>query len=302
MTLRRRLDILVKDPSYALREATLRGSLRLYEHAPVRRTVGRLAAHRQPDRWAFIMGCYNSGTTLLWDLLGAHPEIGRLPKEGVQLTPELTRPEDHGWTRMWVRCEEHVSLPAEPDPEKARRLQRDWAPWWPRGARVYIEKSIANVPRMRWFDRNFPGARFIGITRNGFCAAEGIQRRAAPRGAARQSYGAERYSIDMAGQQWVTANERMLEHAESVGSFKLTSYEALMARPEEVLGELFTYLGCDPAAAEMHTDADGRFHLGGRVFDLRNRNESSLARLSEAEKATLRPVLKPTMEKLGYTV
>ena len=53
-----------------------------------------------PDRWVFVVGCYNSGTTLLANLLEAHPAINGLAREGVELTDALRRPELAGWPRM----------------------------------------------------------------------------------------------------------------------------------------------------------------------------------------------------------
>ena len=41
---------------------------------------------REPKKWLFLVGCYNSGTTLLRDILNEHPEIKGLPLEGVRLT------------------------------------------------------------------------------------------------------------------------------------------------------------------------------------------------------------------------
>ena len=78
---------------------------------------GRVLA---PDRWVFIIGCYNSGTTLLKDLLAEHPHIGVLAGEGVKFSDALPRPEDFGWQRMWCQCIEQMHL----DPKDAERANR----------------------------------------------------------------------------------------------------------------------------------------------------------------------------------
>lgn len=36
----------------------------------------------RPDKWLFVVGCYNSGTTLLAEMLSRHPNISGLPTEG----------------------------------------------------------------------------------------------------------------------------------------------------------------------------------------------------------------------------
>ncbi len=48
-------------------------------------------------KWVFIIGCYNSGTTLLNEILASHPKISGLPDEGVMLTDQLVKPEDFNW-------------------------------------------------------------------------------------------------------------------------------------------------------------------------------------------------------------
>ena len=78
---------------------------------------GRVLA---PDRWVFIIGCYNSGTTLLKGLLAEHPHIGILAGEGVKFSDALPRPEDFGWQRMWCQCIEQMRL----DPKDAERANR----------------------------------------------------------------------------------------------------------------------------------------------------------------------------------
>ena len=42
-----------------------------------------------PERWIFIIGCYNSGTTILASILNRHPSIGGLRTEGAFLTDSL---------------------------------------------------------------------------------------------------------------------------------------------------------------------------------------------------------------------
>src|SRR5688572_13607291 len=66
-------------------------------------------------KWVFILGCYNSGTTLLDQILSLHPEISGLKDEGVMLTDCLKRPEDFGWRRMWWKCEDQMAIVDERD-------------------------------------------------------------------------------------------------------------------------------------------------------------------------------------------
>src|SRR5690242_5444088 len=62
-------------------------------------------------KWVFILGCYNSGTTLLDQILSGHPQFSGLNEEGVMLTDQLPRPEDFQWRRMWWKCEDKMMIP-----------------------------------------------------------------------------------------------------------------------------------------------------------------------------------------------
>lgn len=269
---------------------------RAYASAFVRAVVRPVFETRVPNRWIFLVGCYNSGTTLTRELLALHPHVRSIPKEGVRYTSVLKRPEDLGWNRMWIRCEEYVSLPAVPDAESARRLRKDWSPWV-RSDRAFLEKSVANVTRMEWLDLNFDDAYFIGVIRNGYAAAEGIRRRATPTGNAAKILGGDSYPVEMAGQQWVRANERLLEAADRVGRFHMLRYEDLVRDPAASLSSAWRFLDLEPMDVRV---TDGAVRLGGREFRISNRNDESWSRLSEIDRASLADIIGPMMDRLGY--
>lgn len=283
-----------RTPSAAVMELAARA----YFREPVRAGVRRLVRPRRPERWIFPVGCYNSGTTITKALLAAHPDIRALPREGVRFTAMLPAPERLGWTRMWVACEEAIVLPPRLEPARYERIVHDWAPWWRAGGLAFIDKSVSNVTRMPWLDLNFPRAYFIGIVRNGYCAAEGICRRARPVGAAARIVG-ERYPIEMAGRQWVAANERMAQDSARVERFRLIAYEELTQDPLRVLGELWAFLELPPPP--MRRTAEG-VEIAGTRFELRNMNAESFTRLRPGEIAALNPVIGGLMQKYGYPV
>jgi hypothetical protein len=55
--------------------------------------------------WIFIIGCYNSGTILLEQIIRQHPAIAGLPDEGQFLTDALITPKSVGVPRLWVEKE-----------------------------------------------------------------------------------------------------------------------------------------------------------------------------------------------------
>ena len=277
----------------------LEGRTRLYEREPVRACVRIFFPAKRPDLWVFPVGCYNSGTTILQELLAAHPEISTLPKEGARFTAMLPSPEDVGWIRMWVRCTEHMEMGSNVEPHRAKRIRKDWAPWLNRSCRVFMDKSVSNVTRIPWLDMNFDNAYFIGIVRDGYCAAEGIRRKARPRVEAARQAGTL-YPIEMAGEQWVASNQRLLEAADIVDRFMMITYENLVNDPVGLLGKLWKFLGLD--LPHMETVPDGII-IGKNVYHVeQNNNAQSHARLSTDDIRKLSPIIRDMQERLGYPV
>jgi hypothetical protein len=252
---------------------------------------------RIPEAWLFPVGCYNSGTTVTQTLLAAHPDIATMPKEGVRFTSFLPSPEDKGWTQMWVRCQEYMNMGSEVDPDRAARIQRDWAPWLNSSRRVFMDKSVSNLTRMKWLDRNFGNAYFVGIVRDGYCVAEGIRRRARPRAAPARQVGTV-YPIEMCGEQWVTANERLLSAADAVKHFMLIRYEDLINSPVATLREIWKFAGLN--APPMNAVSNGIL-IGSKAFPIaRGNNERSHARLSDDDVRRLTPIVHDMQARLGY--
>lgn len=271
--------------------------MRLYEREIVRSFVRPFFQPVNPEKWVFPIGCYNSGTTITQALLAAHPEISSLPKEGARFTSMLPAPEDLGWVRMWIRCQEHMEMGSETDPRKAARVRRDWAPWLDRTCRAFMDKSISNVTRVGWLENNFDNAYFIGIVRDGYCVSEGIRRKGHPRGAPAKEIG-NTYPIEMAGEQWVAANERILEAAQLVERFMMIKYEELVDNPVETLAAIWVFLGLPAPSVEVLPTG---LRINGQAFHLEKNNDAqSHSRLSGEDIKRLTPVIGEMQKRLGY--
>lgn len=266
---------------------------KLYRSRHIRRLFVCFAKSPKGKRWVFLVGCYNSGTTLLHSLIAAHPDVDTLPGEGAAFTDELTRPEDFGWTRMWHVCSEKIELREDsqgPDPE---RVKRDWGLWLSSKKNFYLEKSIVNSARMRWLDAHFEDACFIAIVRNGYAVAEGIRRRAQEGKIPRQ------YPMDLCARQWVINNRTIDRDAVRVRRFMKTKYEDLVNDPAVKLEEILSYIGLSPVTV---TNVSGGVVLDGQCFAVADMNPESISRLSQKEIALINREAGEDLLNRGYTL
>ena len=132
----------------------------------------------KPEKWVFIVGCYNSGTTLLHEILTNHPQIGYLPTEGHFLTDQLPSEHELDIPRMWHLRKKLFQLESDDSLPDATRIKREWSMRLKnRNSPILLEKSPQNGARMPWLQDNFENAHFIALIRNGYAVAEGIRRK-----------------------------------------------------------------------------------------------------------------------------
>lgn len=280
------------------RNAFRQMAVRLWIRFRMWRVLGPLLPAREPETWVFMGGCYNSGTTILREMIGAHPEVASLPREGVEMTETFPDLESDGWIRMWFRNAKAADLSDRDPVALANRAKRDWSLWWRRGARVFLEKSIVHGAWMPVLDAGFPNARFIGVIRNGYCVCEGIRRRAHPVGEARATLGRDNYPIEEVGRQWHFANQILMRDRTSVEKYHEVRYEDFASDPISIIHEIFTFIGVDPNVAKIIDD--GQVQIGARKFRITNRNAESIERLDAAERVKLWSEISPMMRELGY--
>lgn len=232
-----------------------------------------------PDRWIFIVGCYNSGTTLLANILREHPEIGGLPTEGVYLSDVLPYPEQFGWPRNWSQCAERMRLDPCRDAHLAGRIRRQWSIWAPSDKPNLVEKSIANAARLPFLEANFRPAWFIHIVRNGYAVASGIRQKAnvSRWNGAFQGTG---YPIGLCARQWRVSDETVARDSRALSRFLQIYYEDLVARPAEVLERITDFIGLSALATDT---VMRRWQVHGVVAPINDMNEAALRHLSEAD-------------------
>lgn len=242
----------------------------------------------EPERWAFIVACSNSGTTLLHSLLARHPDVGSLPAEGQFLTDQLPVPKKEGLGRRWAVNPELYHL-TERDGRsiRVRRLKRQWGYCFNDPTRrVLIEKSPPNAARTRWLQAHFENAHFIGIVRDGYAVAEGISRRAG-------------HPISLAATQWARSNELLLADWTFLERKVLMRYEDLASDTEASLRDLLAFLRLD--ADRYDWSALHRpMQIHERVERVSDLNAISLAALSDGQRAEIDRAASAMLERLGY--
>ena len=250
-----------------------------------------LAQPLNPEKWLFVVGCYNSGTTLLSAMLAEHPEIGSLPDEGQYLTRELVCDYEVGVPRMWLEREDLFRWREDHIGPNIGRIRKEWGARINRRTRVVLEKTPANIARMLWLQANFPEACFVVITRNGYAVAEGIRRKARINGRD------ETWTIEACARQWRRCVEVVDEDRPRIQRLLEVRYEEFVAQPHAQLMRIWDFAGVDPSF-QLPDRADWTVHeRSGRIEDL---NSESVRRLSPDDLSAIRLEAGGALARYGY--
>lgn len=244
-----------------------------------------------PEKWVFVVGCYNSGTTLLAEILGTHPEISALPSEGQYLTDQFPRDHEIGLSRMWVEREDLYRLDASDPGPNVERLKREWGMRLDLSKRILLEKTPANSARMLWFQEHFENAHFIAIVRDGYAVAEGITRKAKP------LHRKAGWPLEMAAAQWARSNEVILNDSEKLRKFHLLTYEDFTEGPVEEIRKICEFLNLPESDA---IDLRRNWSVHERKEPISNLNHRSFDRLTDGDIAIINKAAGSLLKKLGY--
>jgi hypothetical protein len=245
----------------------------------------------QPDKWVFVVGCYNSGTTLLSEVLGTHHKISSLPTEGQYLTDQF--PSDHkiGLSRMWVQREDLYRLNENDEGPDVNRLKKEWAMRFNLTKPILLEKTPANSARIRWLEKNFENAYFVGIVRNGYAASEGISRKAQP------IHLKSGWSIEQAAYQWYRSNHLLLEDSKHVNNFMWMKYEDFTADPQKEINRVMDFLGL---SGEGGIDLSQDWSIHERKQTIKNLNHENIDKLSDDQIESITTIAKDMLLEFGY--
>lgn len=256
-------------------------------HRELRLTLTPLA---RPERWLFVVGCYNSGTELLVRLLGDHPAVAALPEEGQFLTDQFPADYELGLPRMWALREDLFRLTEADQGPDVARLKREWLMRLDRSRSVFLEKSPPNAARTRWLQQHFENAHFIAIVRNGYAVSEGIRRKAEP------FHLKDGWPLELCARQWERSNEILLEDSAHLRHVLWVRYEDLVRDPAAELERMLGFLDL-PAAPFQNGRAWAVHEKNEPVRDM---NEESLRRLTPEELRLVTAEAAPMLSHFGY--
>lgn len=271
---------------------------KLLKNKAARNIITPFYKTREPLKWLFLVGCYNSGTTILRDIISSHREVHDLPFEGVKLTGAFPDLEQGGWPRMMYKNKHLWSQQAEASSEIAKRAKRDWSPWWPREATIFLEKSIDQSTRIRWLANHFPSSHFIYIVRNGYCVSEGIMRRSKPTGHAIAEVG-DTYPASLVAEQWVEFDRFIESEIDGLENVLRMKYEDLTEEPLSSIRSIYRFLELPEPEMEKKGDI---VTVDKKTFSLKNQNRNSIERITDRNATIMTSVMKSTLVKYNYEI
>lgn len=261
-----------------------------------RTIVTRFYSCREPEKWLFLVGCYNSGTTILREVISSHDEVDDLPFEGVRLTSAFPDLEEGGWPRMMYKNRSLWKLPTENGKIISEKAKKDWSPWWKAETKIFLEKSIDQSTRIRWLAEHFPNSHFIYIIRNGYCVSEGIMRRAKPSGPAIQDVGSS-YPAELVAKQWCEFSKFIEAEIDGLDNVLKVKYENLTDNPLDTITNIYNFLKLPAPEISVQEDA---VIVNGKGFVLANQNNKSIERISPEDKAIMTDVMRDTLIEHNY--
>jgi hypothetical protein len=241
-----------------------------------------------PWHWLFVLGCNNSGTTLLVEVLQSHPQIRTLPKEGQRLTRAIPNSAPLGIGRVFTKRLDLFRQTDADDGDCVPHLRYDWAYYSDPRPGIRLEKSPPNTLRSRWLQKYFSPARFIVLVRNPYAVCEGIARR---RG----------HSIAEAAEHWRIVHEVLDQDMPHLHACMTVRYEDFCSRTSDVLGKVQEFVGLEtPFSSSLAAREFNAHNMSGSPQPLQDFNARSLQRLSEQDRSTITRVIGDRMLRWGY--
>ncbi|MFA5022423.1 MAG: sulfotransferase [Patescibacteria group bacterium] len=256
-------------------------------------------------RPVFIIGCNNSGNSILAKALTSHPNLCGLP--------DLEKPDGYGQYHH-LEMQDLPDMPKELTHFLGKKTARLWAANQFQGVLTVTEKNFtiamarqtetvlskfnqndkrlvltspANLMRVRLLLRIFPDAKFIALVRNPFAVVEGTirKRRHDPQ---RPWISGMATTVRQAAEQWENANVLLLLAEKFLGRrLIIVHYEDLVIKTQTTLNQIWSFLnlsGRKPVLPQFKQDL----------------NQIQTQRLTDADRKLVQRICWPMMYYFGY--
>jgi len=254
--------------------------------------ISKIIISKKTHKWIFIIGCYNSGTTLLTGILEQHPKIAGLPAEGQFLTKELITPRDVGVPRLWTEKESVFTIAARDKQESAKIVRRDWKKYVKKvKAEFIMERTPTNIARLEWLQNNFPDAHFIHIIRNGYAVSLGIDKKV------KEKFGNKTNLLQRAAIQWRRSAEIFQENSKKLKGVLEISYEDLTENTEKTIEEITEFLHISPFKKNI---LNSKYKIHEQNRKIQNLNPERLKNMTIKQKKVIESEADSMLKYYGY--
>ena len=254
--------------------------------------VSKIIISKRKYKWIFIIGCYNSGTTLLSRILEQHPQIAGLPDEGQFLTSKLNTPREVGVPRLWTEKEALFTIGADEKKKSAETVLKDWQKQVSKVKAKYIlEKSPPNIARLLWLQNNFPNAHFIHIVRNGYAVSLGIEELVT------EMFGDYENLLGKAANQWQRSSEIFQRDKTKLNKVLEISYEELTENPRSTLNKITDFLKIEDISSTVLNKQYSPHRLESKI---KNMNYKRLEKMTDKQKKLIESKADKMLKYYGY--
>lgn len=256
-----------------------------------------------PLKIAFVTGCPRSGTSILGELIGSHPDV------------EYRHEAHHVWRKAGLGEGESHRLTAEHATPNVRRAIRKRFQPKDGGPALVVEKNPRSTLRIPFLREVFPEAKIVHIVRDGRDVACSLMpgiggeewRHSKPPNW--QALFREERGIVRCAQLWQAVVEIALADLEHVPHYSLT-YEDLVRDPQRTARELVRYLELpeDRAVFEfcerIRDETAGSYQPEKQKKWYRDDHSVRIGRwrenLADDEARAVEALLRPLLTRLGY--
>lgn len=193
-------------------------------------------SERTDHLFLFIGGVHRSGTTLLYKMIGEHPDIDIIRNTDVprnegqyfqNLFPigHLGGPGRFGFREEAYRTEETVKQPTQ----DRSQLMNDWRPFFDQQYTYWCEKTPQNIVRSRYYQELLPDSRFLFIVRHPVPVTMATMKWSDT-------------SLFSLMHHWQICHNQLLTDLEHLENATVVYYENLVNDPCTVLEKIFEWL------------------------------------------------------------